>query len=95
MPAIQKRVQLKPEELEKMRHLTHELTELLGKISNIVHSKLGEKDVDSTSFTVALPRGGSPLSIGFGSAPGIDPNKNELPRITELYELGYADPPGV
>lgn len=84
-----KSVQLGPKELEKMRHLTQELSEVLGKISNIVLTELGGKAVDCKSFAINLPSAGKPLHIDFLETGGV---KN---FASTGYGGIYEDPPGV
>jgi hypothetical protein len=88
-PAKGKSVQLGPGDLENMRHLTHELSEVLGKISRIVLTELGEKAVDSKSFAISLPHSGKPLRIEIVESAGITNFSN--PGYGGIYE----DPPGV
>jgi hypothetical protein len=89
MPEEAKSVQLGPKDLAKMRHLTHELSEVLGKISHVVQTKLGENAVDCSSFAISLPKSGKPLRIDFVESAGI---KNfSSPGYGGVYE----DPPGV
>jgi hypothetical protein len=90
MPEKGKSVQLGPEDLEKMRRLTHDLSEVLGKISHVVQTKLGEKAVDLSSVAISLPKSGKPLRIEFVEAAGIK-NFKDNPGYGGIYE----DPPGV
>lgn len=84
-----KSVQLGPEDLEKMRHLSHELEEVLKKMSHVVLTKLGEKPVQCKSVAITLPANGKPLVIDFAETAGL---KNfESPGYGGVYE----DPPGV
>ena len=89
MPEKGKSVQLGPEDLAKMRHLTHELSEVLGKISHVVLTKLGEKAVDCSSFAISLPQSGKPLRVDFVESAGI--RNFDSPGYGGIYE----DPPGV
>jgi hypothetical protein len=73
-----------------MRHLTHELSEVLGKISHVVQTKLGEKAVDCSSFAISLPQSGKPLRIDFLESAGIK-NFKDAAGYGGIYE----DPPGV
>ena len=85
-----KSVQLGHEDLEKMRHLTHELSEILGKISHVVLTKLDDKVVNCKSFAISLPDSGKPLQIEFIESPGIKNFKDPIG-----YGGIYEDPPGV
>jgi hypothetical protein len=89
MPEKGKSVQLGSEDLAKMRHLTHELSEVLGKISHIVLSELGEKAVQCNSVAISLPQSERPLRIEFVESAGI---RN---FSSTGYGGIYEDPPGV
>jgi hypothetical protein len=88
MPEQTKTVQLGLKDLEQMRHLTHDLSDLLEKIAHIVLPKIGQKDEGCKSFTVVLARS-EPLTIGFGSSA------NTPSMIPPSDVVGYyIDPPG-
>jgi hypothetical protein len=89
MPEKAKSVQLGPEDLAKMRHLTHELEELLGKMSHLVLTELGEKAVHCNSVAISLAQSGKPLRIEFVETAGV------RDFASSGYGGIYEDPPGV
>jgi hypothetical protein len=85
---------LDTQEAREMKHLTHELTELLNKISKIVERHVGVTNAQYNLVTVIMPSTDNPLQIAFQNRSIF--NVQSVPVHAQEYEVMYwLDPPGV
>ena len=89
------RVQLGPQELEKMRRLSHDLSEVLRKISQVVLPTIGKTDHGYNTFAINLESKDVPLQIAIGDKNTMNEAVKANKPVALVKGVIYLDPPGV